>query len=243
MSPTASHLPQTTDEALLCCPGPGFPRLDGDDQQRIHAIAGEFAAGFGALARIGKAVSVFGSARTPTGSPDYLLAREVTACLGRAGFAIITGGGPGIMEAANRGAKDAGAVSVGCNIELPHEQRANDFLDIALTFRHFFVRKVMFVRYASAFVILPGGFGTLDELYESLTLIQTRKVRDFPVILVGSHHWDRELEWMRTQLVATGMIDGSDVELLQLTDSPEEVCAIAEAACAKQRALYDAAGA
>jgi uncharacterized protein (TIGR00730 family) len=238
MGSAASHLPQTTDEALLSCPAPGFAPLAGDDEQRIQGIAAELAAGFGALAAVERGVSVFGSARTPADHPDYRLAREVAVCLGGAGFAIITGGGPGIMEAANRGARDAGALSVGCNIELPHEQRANAYLDVALTFRHFFVRKVMFVRYASAFVILPGGFGTLDELYESLTLIQTGKVRHFPVVLVGSHHWSRELEWMRSQLVQTGKIDAADVDLLQLTDSPAQVCAIVEAACAKQQALY-----
>ena len=153
------------------------------DAERIRDIAAEFARGFDALADVGRAVTVFGSARTPPEHPDYALAREVGACLGRAGYAVITGGGPGLMEAANRGARDVGALSIGCNIELPHEQALNPYLDIGLRFRHFFARKVMFVRYASAFVICPGGYGTLDELFESLTLIQTGTIRHFPVIL------------------------------------------------------------
>ena len=242
MSSTAPSLPQTADEELLCCHGRGFPPLAGSDPARIRQIEAEFAAGFSALAAIDKGVSIFGSARTPPGHPEYELAREVAACLGRCGFAVITGGGPGIMEAANRGAREAGAVSVGCNIELPFEQRANPYVDVALTFRHFFVRKVMFVRYASAFVIFPGGFGTLDELYEALTLIQTRKIRHFPVVLVGAHHWTSLLDWIRVQLVATEKIAAEDAELLRLTDSPQEVCTIVEAACARQRALYQAIG-
>ena len=155
------------------------------DAERIHDIAAELARGFDALAGIGPAVTVFGSARTPPEHPDYALAREVGACVGGAGYAVITGGGGGLMEAANRGARDAGALSIGCNIELPREQKLNPYVDIGLRFRHFFARKVMFVRYASAFVICPGGYGTLDELFESLTLIQTHTIRHFPVILVG----------------------------------------------------------
>lgn len=238
MSSTAPSLPQTADEELLCCLGSGFPPLAGSDPARIRQIENEFAAGFSALAEIDKGVSIFGSARTPPGHPEYALAREVARCLGRSGFAVITGGGPGIMEAANRGAQEACALSVGCNIELPVEQQPNTYLDLALTFRHFFVRKVMFVRYASAFVIFPGGFGTLDELYEALTLIQTGKVRHFPVVLVGSYHWESLLDWIRTQLVATEKIAVADAELLRLTDSPQEVCTIVETACARQRALY-----
>ena len=153
------------------------------DTERVRDIAAEFARGFDALARVGRAVTVFGSARTPPGHPHYALARQVGARLGEAGYAVITGGGPGLMEAANRGARDAGALSIGCNIELPHEQELNPYVDIGLRFRHFFARKVMFVRYASAFVICPGGYGTLDELFESLTLIQTATIRHFPVIL------------------------------------------------------------
>ena len=163
----------TFDEELLLWLGEEPSELRAADAERIHEIASEFAAGFDALAAVKRAVTVFGSARTPRDDPDYSLVRGVAAELGRAGFAIITGGGPGLMEAANRGARDAGALSIGCNIELPHEQALNEFVDIGMCFRHFFARKVMFVRYASAFVIGPGGFGTLDEMFEALTLIQT----------------------------------------------------------------------
>jgi hypothetical protein len=164
------------------------------DAQRIRLIAAEFALGFDRLAGIGPAVSVFGSARTSPEHPYYELMREVGAELGRAGYSVITGGGGGLMEAANRGAREAGALSVGCNIELAHEQRLNDYVDIGLRFGHFFARKVMFVRYASAFVIGPGGFGTLDELFEALTLIQTATIQHFPVILLGAEEWDGMLD-------------------------------------------------
>jgi len=174
----------TFDEELLLWLGDEPAEVRAADVERVRDIAGEFAHGFDSLARVGRAVTVFGSARTPREHPDYAMVREVGACLGRAGYAIITGGGPGLMEAANRGAQDAGALSVGCNIELPREQALNPYLDIGLRFRHFFARKVMFVRYASAFVIAPGGYGTLDELFEALTLIQTATIRHFPVILL-----------------------------------------------------------
>jgi uncharacterized protein (TIGR00730 family) len=226
--------PVTFDEELLRWRG----ALPDEDATRVAAIAQEFAGGFAALARIDRAVTVFGSARTASGEPEYELAREVTAALGRSGYAIITGGGGGIMEAANRGARDADAVSIGCNIELPHEQAPNAYLDISLRFRHFFARKVMFVRYASAFVIFPGGFGTLDELFESLTLIQTGKVRHFPVVLVGGSQWTGLLEWLRSEALARRRVDPDDMELVHLTESPDEVCAVVEAAHARQRALY-----
>ena len=232
---TAEARPATFDEDLLCSAGAGLPPLADGDRARLATIAEEFAAGFSALASIDKGVSVFGSARTPPDAPEYALAREVAACLGQSGFAIITGGGPGIMEAANRGARDAGALSVGCNIELPSEQRLNEYVDIGLRFRHFFARKVMFVRYASAFVIFPGGFGTLDELFEALTLIQTRTIRDFPVILVGTSEWDGLLEWVRTIVVGRGRAERADAALLRRANDPEEVCSLAEAACARQR--------
>ena len=178
---------------------------------------------------------MFGSARTPREHPDYALVREVAARLGRGGYAIITGGGPGLMEAANRGARDAGATSIGCNIELPREQALNDYLDIGMRFGHFFARKVMFVRYASAFVIAPGGFGTLDELFESLTLIQTATIRHFPVILIGDE-WDGLLAWLRERALADGRIAAGDLDLLKLADDPEEVCAIVDAARVHQHA-------
>ncbi len=205
------------------------------DAERIRAIGAEFARGFDALAGVRRAVTVFGSARTPREHPDYALVRSVARCLGGAGYAIITGGGPGLMEAANLGARDVGALSIGCNVELPHEQRLNPYVDVGLCFRHFFARKVMFVRYASAFVIGPGGFGTLDELFESLTLIQTRTIRDFPVVLLGYGEWDGLFAWLRERALAAGRIDAGDLERLHVTDDPQEVCAIVARAHRLQR--------
>jgi uncharacterized protein (TIGR00730 family) len=179
---------------------------------------------------------VFGSARTPREHPNYGLVRQVGLELGRAGFAVITGGGGGLMEAANRGARDAGALSVGCNIELPHEQAFNDYLDVGLRFRHFFARKVMFVRYACAFVISPGGFGTLDELFEALTLIQTATIEHFPVILIGEGEWDGLLDWLRAGALAAGRIDERDLAVLSIAPSPAAVVQIVSAARERQRA-------
>lgn len=232
--------PSTFDEDLLCRRDTGEARLSQEDAERIDGVAEEFAAGFSALGRIDRAVTIFGSARTPATDPEYSLARELSACLGAAGYAIITGGGPGIMEAANRGAREAGALSVGCNIELPDEQAPNPYLDISLRFRHFFARKVMFVRYASAFVISPGGFGTLDELFEALTLIQTEKIRHFPVVLLGDRRWSGLLEWLRAELLGRERIAAEDLALLHLTDQPEEVRAIVDAACLRRREHYRA---
>jgi uncharacterized protein (TIGR00730 family) len=243
--PEISTLPeQTFDEELLThgsavCARLGNepPEVRAADAERIRDIAGEFAKGLDALADVGPAVTVFGSARTPAEHPDYALARELGACLGRAGYTVITGGGPGLMEAANRGARDAGALSVGCNIELAHEQRLNPYVDIGLRFRHFFARKVMFVRYACAFVICPGGYGTLDELFESLTLIQTATIRHFPAILIGEGEWDGLLEWLRSRALAEGHIEEADLDLLHVVEHPSEVCAIVDAAHKRQRAL------
>jgi len=226
----------TFDEELLLWLGDESPGVRAADSERIRDVAAELARGFDALAGVTRAVTVFGSARTPPGHPNYALARELGACVGHAGYAVITGGGGGIMEAANRGARDAGALSIGCNIELPHEQALNRYVDIGLRFRHFFVRKVMFVRYASAFVICPGGYGTLDELFECLTLIQTQTIRHFPVILVGDGEWDGLLQWLRTGALADGRIDAGDLDVLQQVDRPSEVCAIVDAAHARQRA-------
>ncbi len=226
----------TLDEELLLWLGDEPAAVRAADAERIRDIAAEFAAGFDALAGIGPAVTVFGSARTPVEHPDYALAREAGACLGRGGYAVITGGGPGLMEAANRGARDVGAVSVGCNIELPHEQHLNPYVDIGLKFRHFFARKVMFIRYACAFVVCPGGFGTLDELFEALTLIQTATIRHFPAILVGDGEWRGLIEWLREQALAEGRIDAVDLEVLQLVDDPSEICAIVDAAQQRQLA-------
>jgi uncharacterized protein (TIGR00730 family) len=195
----------------------------GKDAWRVFRIMGEFVDGFEELAGLGPAVSVFGSARTSPTDPMYEACVETARLLGEAGYAIITGGGPGIMEAANRGAKLAGAKSVGCNIELPFEQGTNAFLDVSIDFRYFFVRKTMFVKYAEAFVIFPGGFGTMDELFEALTLIQTNKVHDFPVILFGKAYWSGLLAWLETTMVAEGKIAPEDVAMLLVTDDPAEV--------------------
>ena len=193
------------------------------DTWRVLRIMGEFIEGFDELAELGPGVSIFGSARTDASDPMYELARQVSRDLARAGFAVITGGGPGLMEAANRGASEAGGVSVGCNIELPFEQHMNAYVNLPINFRYFFARKTMFVKYALAFVIFPGGFGTLDELFEALTLIQTRKVSNFPVILVGCAYWQGLLDWIREVVLAEGKVSPADLDLLKLTDNPREV--------------------
>jgi uncharacterized protein (TIGR00730 family) len=198
------------------------------DQARLNRIRDELREGFEALGHVGKAVSIFGSARTPPDHPDYAEARRLARMLGAAGWAIITGGGPGIMEAANRGAQDAGAPSIGLDIELPHEQAMNPYVDVGLTFHYFFARKVMFVRYASAFVTFPGGFGTLDELFEAATLRQTGKIRHFPIVLVRSDYWRGLLDWLRESALREGKIGPDDVARLQVVDDPGEVLAILE---------------
>jgi uncharacterized protein (TIGR00730 family) len=207
-------------------------QADPDQVERLHVdrIADEFFDGFDVVADIARpAVSIFGSARAARDHPAYTAAMEVGRLFARAGFAVVTGGGPGLMEAANRGAQEGGGISIGFNIELPHEQAPNEFLDLSLTFRHFYVRKTMFVKAAGGFVILPGGFGTLDELFESLTLIQTDKVIDFPVVLFGSHYWSGLLEWLHEYPLAEGMISAADMEIMGITDDPAEaVCVVAE---------------
>ena len=222
---------ETADEELLCACG---PELAAGDPARVERISAELAAGFAAMRDVTRAASIFGSARAPRGSADYGLARRVAAALGREGFSIITGGGPGLMEAANRGARDAGALSIGLNIELPHEQASNPYLDLSLEFRYFFARKLVFVRYAAAFVVLPGGFGTLDELFEALTLIQTGKISNFPVVLVGTEHWDGLLDWLRARLLDRSRVGPGDLALLHLTDDPDEVCEIVTSGHAAQ---------
>jgi uncharacterized protein (TIGR00730 family) len=198
-----------------------FESLDGDLRRSVELIAGEFAEGFAAVERIKKpAVSIFGSARVPDDDPACVSARETARLFGLAGWSVITGGGPGVMAAANRGAKEGGAQSIGFNIELPHEQAPNPYLDISVTFRHFYARKVCFVKPAEGFVIFPGGFGTLDELFEALTLIQTDKVLDFPVVLFNSNYWMRLLEFVRVDLLSRGMISPEDLELLHVVDDP-----------------------
>jgi uncharacterized protein (TIGR00730 family) len=198
------------------------------DAQRVLRIQDELRAGFKTLDHIGKAVSFFGSARTPRDDPRYQAAREMARELGHAGFAIITGGGPGIMEAANRGARDAGVPSVGLGIDLPGEQGVNDYVDVALDFHYFFARKVMFVRYASGFVAFPGGFGTLDELFEAATLRQTEKIRYFPIVLVGTDYWGGLVDWLRDLVLAEGNIGPADLDALAVRDNTGEVLDILE---------------
>jgi uncharacterized protein (TIGR00730 family) len=204
------------------------------DADRVDRVVRELEEGFHALAHVGAAVSVFGSARTPPDDPEYDLARETARLLGDAGFAIITGGGPGIMEAANLGAAESGAQSIGLNIELPFEQGLNEYVELGLEFHYFFTRKVMFVRYASGFVVFPGGFGTLDETFESLTLIQTGKVRHFPVILVGCDYWSGLVDWFRERMLKEGKIVPEDMDLLTVTDDPAEVLATMQEATHRQ---------
>ena len=201
------------------------------DPSRVARMRGELEMGFAALADVHDGIAVFGSARTPEGEPEYALARELGRRLGEHGYTVITGGGPGAMAAANRGAQDAGARSIGLTIDLPFEQGQNPHLDLALNFHYFFTRKVMFVRYARAFVVLPGGFGTLDELFEALTLIQTRKIRRFPVVLVGSWFWAPLLDWLRERLLATGKIAAEDVERIELVDGAADAVACVDATC------------
>lgn len=236
------HAPATCDEELLCCLGPGFPPLVGTDPDRVARIRDEVASGFAALTDVAQAVSIFGSTATPPDDPHYELARSLAARLGKLGFDIITGGGPGIMEAANWGARDAGVRSIGLSIELPSEQRTNPFVDLPLKFRYFFVRKLMFVRYASAFVVFPGGFGTLDELFEALTLIQTEKIRHFPVVLVGSEYWSGLDRWIRARLLESGMVSPDDVNLLMLADDPDQIGEIIARGRRRQRETYGASG-
>jgi hypothetical protein len=204
------------DEQLLAGHEGAFP-------DNVLSIAREFRAGFAAVDKIDRpAVSIFGSARIPEGSEEYEAARKVGRSFAEQGWAVITGGGPGVMEAANRGAKEGGGLSVGFNIELPHEQGSNPYLDIAYTFRHFYARKVCFVKPAEGFVIFPGGFGTLDELFEALTLIQTGKAENFPVVLVGTDYWGEMLDWVRGELLADEMISPEDLDLLHVTDDLDD---------------------
>ncbi len=218
----------TTDQRLLDRRGPAD--WVHTDPWRVLRIQSEFVEGFGLLAELPKAVSVFGSARTKPDDPYYAAGVEIGAALARAGYAVITGGGPGAMEAANRGACEAEGLSVGLGIELPFEQELNEWVDVGIAFRYFFVRKTMFVKYAQAFVILPGGFGTLDELFESLTLVQTRKVTRFPVILYGSAYWSGLIDWIRATMVPAGTINQADLDLFTVTDDVEEVLALIKAA-------------
>jgi uncharacterized protein (TIGR00730 family) len=213
--------PSTTDQRLLDTRGPSD--WVHTDPWRVLRIQAEFVEGFGLLAEIGKAVSVFGSARTPPGSPDYIAGEAIGAALARAGFAVITGGGPGAMEAVNKGCCDAGGTSVGLGIELPFEQRINDWVDIGINFRYFFARKTMFVKYAQAFVVMPGGFGTLDELFEALVLVQTGKVTSFPVVLYDTSYWAGLMLWLKQTMAREKKINEADLDLIHLTDDVDEI--------------------
>jgi uncharacterized protein (TIGR00730 family) len=229
----------TEDERLLDY-GPSPVDFTHSDPWRVFRIMGEFVEGFDTLAKIGRAVSVFGSARVPPGHEQYLQAEETARLLVDAGFAVITGGGPGIMEAANKGAREAGGLSIGCNIELPFEQGTNQYVEVSINFRYFFVRKTMFVKYSEAFIIFPGGFGTMDELFEALTLIQTGKIRNFPVVLFGRAYWSGMLAWIRETMLEEGKVSNDDLDLLVVTDSPEEaVRVILEAEQRQARARRD----
>lgn len=213
----------TQDEKLLAAPAPAQTSFTDTDPWRVLRITGEFVEGFDVLAKLGPAVTLFGSARTRPDDPFYQAAVETAQLLAQEGLAIITGGGPGIMEAGNRGAQMSDGVSVGLGIELPFEQGINTYVEIPLNFHYFFVRKTMFVKYAQAFVIFPGGFGTMDELFEALTLVQTGKIHNFPIILFGSAYWSGLLTWLRETMLAEGKISAPDLDLITLCDSPQEV--------------------
>jgi uncharacterized protein (TIGR00730 family) len=238
--PDPAYQGTTTDQRLLDRRGP--TDWVHTDPWRVLRIQSEFVEGFGLLSELPRAVSVFGSARTPRDHPHYAAGVQLGAGLAQAGYAVITGGGPGAMEAANRGASEAGGMSVGLGIELPFEQELNEWVDVGITFRYFFVRKTMFVKYAQAFVILPGGFGTLDELFEALTLVQTHKVTRFPVILYGVEYWSGLLDWVRTTMAETGTISPQDVDLLTVTDDIGEVVALIQAADAAAREAGEGGG-
>jgi uncharacterized protein (TIGR00730 family) len=213
----------TTDQRLLDSRGPS--EWVHTDPWRVLRIQSEFVEGFGLLAELPAAVSVFGSARTPTDHPEYATGVALGRALAKAGFAVITGGGPGAMEAVNRGASEAGGISVGLGIELPFEQTLNDWVDIGLNFRYFFARKTMFVKYAQAFVIMPGGFGTLDEMFEALTLVQTQKVTRFPVIMFGTQYWNGLVDWLRDTVLPGGKVNRPDLELMHVTDDVDDAVA------------------
>ena len=214
----------TTDQRLLDRRGPSD--WVHTDPWRVMRIQAEFVEGFGLLAELGPAVSIFGSARTTRDGCEYATAEAIAAGLVRAGYAVITGGGPGIMEAANRGAVEAGGVSVGLGIELPKEMGLNDYVEVGLEFRYFFVRKTVFVKYSQAFVVLPGGFGTMDELFEALTLVATGKITKFPIVLVGRAYWSGLLAWLENTMLASANIGPAEFSLIHVTDDPDEVVAI-----------------
>ncbi|MEX2151760.1 MAG: TIGR00730 family Rossman fold protein [Gemmatimonadaceae bacterium] len=223
---TFTMTPVTEDEKLLQSPSTDPLDFTRQDTWRVMRIMSEFIEGFDTLASVTKGVTIFGSARTVPEDPQYLAAQETARLLAEKGFAIITGAGPGIMEAANRGAKLAGGRSIGCNIELPFEQGANPYVDTLINFRYFFVRKTMFIKYSNAFIIFPGGFGTLDEAFEALTLIQTGKIYQFPVILFGRHYWAGLIRWIQTRVLGEKKVSAGDIDLMIMTDDPSEAVKI-----------------
>jgi uncharacterized protein (TIGR00730 family) len=235
---TLRDRPIVTEDQKLLQGRPETAAFTTSDPWRVMRIMSEFVEGFDALAGIEKGVTIFGSARTAPDDAQYVAARETARLLAEAGYSIITGAGPGIMEAANRGARDAGGHSVGCNIELPFEQGANPYVDTLVNFRYFFVRKTMFIKYSNAFIIFPGGFGTLDELFEAMTLIQTGKIYHFPLILFGTHYWAGLVRWMSSRMAAEGKISPGDLDLLLLTDDPAEAArAVIDAHAAQSAAV------
>ncbi|MCU1430991.1 MAG: Rossman fold protein family [Actinotalea sp.] len=236
------QVPRTTSDQSLLQEGGGADWVHADPW-RVMRIQSEFVEGFGALAEVGPAVSVFGSARTKPDAPEYAVGMAIGRGLVQAGYAVITGGGPGIMEAANRGANEAGGLSIGLGIELPFEQGMNQWVDLGVNFRYFFARKTMFVKYASGFVVLPGGFGTFDELFESLTLVQTHKVTEFPIVLVGTDYWGGLMDWLRGPVLDRGTISEKDLDLIQLVDDPAEAVRLVSERDAQLRAEKDAVAA
>jgi len=233
LPPPEPRVPATSDEEWIAADAPAVLATR-TDAERIERVREELAGGFRMLAELGPAVSVFGSARTAETDPEYELARTTARMIGEAGFAVITGGGPGTMEAANRGARDAGVTSVGLNIELPYEQATNPFVDLPLRFHHFFTRKLMFVRYACAFVVFPGGYGTLDELFEAMTLVQTGKILHFPIVLVDGGHWRGLVDWMCERLLGPGKVSPEDLGLFRSTSDPAEVVKLVRAGASGQ---------
>ena len=230
----------TTDQRLLDTRGPtDWVHMD---PWRVLRIQSEFVEGFGALAELGPAISVFGSARTGRDEPAYAAAEEVGRKLAEAGFAVITGGGPGVMEAANKGAGQAGGVSVGLGIELPFESGLNQYVDRGLNFRYFFARKTMFVKYAQGFIVLPGGLGTLDELFEALTLVQTQKVTSFPIVLIGTAYWSGLLDWIRSTVLADGKVSERDLDMIRLTDDVDEAVKLMVDAQVRRRSAAPGGG-
>lgn len=225
-TPNPTIQPSTLNEEIVCAERAAVASTR-TDAERLEIVEHELRTGFETLQNLGPAVCVFGSARTASHDPEYALAREIGRRLGEAGWAVITGGGPGAMEAANRGAQDAGAISVGLNIILPHEQHMNPYVDIGLSFDYFFTRKLMFVRYSRSIVALPGGYGTLDELFEVMTLIQTGEAIDHPVVLVGRSYWGGLLDWVRSELLGPGRISPADFEIPAVSDDVDEIVAIA----------------